>query len=298
MRVFKPTYVKMRSVKDANGRVVYGLKNGKKVARREPVLDENGNPVLVQARKWYIEFRDANDTVRRRPGFTDKQATRQLSVELERRAAQRQSGFVDRHAEHRKRPLIEHLEDWKNFLVSKGNTELHVMTVTTRARKVVLGCGFYKWSDLSATRTQTFIAGLHLGKRSASVQTKNFYLQAAKQFCRWMVQVGRAPENPLAHLQGGNVKVDRRHARRSFNEGELQALIKAADSGPDLYGLSGPTRARLYRLALETGLRASELRSLSAGSFDLDGDPPTVTVQAGYSKHRKEDVLPLRLRIP
>ena len=56
----------------------------------------------------------------------------------------------------------------------------------------------------------------------------------------------------------------------------------------------GEGQAMLYRLAVETGLRAGELRSLTRSSFDLDGNPPTVTVAAAYSKRRREDTLPLR----
>ncbi len=50
----------------------------------------------------------------------------------------------------------------------------------------------------------------------------------------------------------------------------------------------------LYRLALETGFRAKEILSLSRQSFDLDSDPPTITVEAACSKHRREDVQPIR----
>ncbi len=59
-------------------------------------------------------------------------------------------------------------------------------------------------------------------------------------------------------------------------------------------GLSGPHRALCYRLALTTGLRRNEIRSLAWASFDLGSDEPTVTVEAGYSKRRRRDVLPLR----
>jgi len=45
---------------------------------------------------------------------------------------------------------------------------------------------------------------------------------------------------------------------------------------------------------MQTGLRASELASLTAASFDLDNEPPTVAVEAAYSKHRRRDVLPVR----
>ncbi len=50
----------------------------------------------------------------------------------------------------------------------------------------------------------------------------------------------------------------------------------------------------LYLVAGWTGLRAQELASLQPESFRLEGAEPTVTVQAGYSKHKREDILPLR----
>jgi integrase len=56
--------------------------------------------------------------------------------------------------------------------------------------------------------------------------------------------------------------------------------------------MSGPERTLLYRIAVETGLRVNELRSLTVASFDLDAG--VVTVEAGYSKRRHEDTLPLR----
>ena len=60
------------------------------------------------------------------------------------------------------------------------------------------------------------------------------------------------------------------------------------------HNLPGPDRAMVYRLALGTGFRAKELRSLVPEFFALDSDPPTVTVQAGSSKRRRIDVQPIR----
>jgi integrase len=57
--------------------------------------------------------------------------------------------------------------------------------------------------------------------------------------------------------------------------------------------MRGGDRAIVYRLAAFTGLRAQEIASLTPQSFALDADPPTVTVEACYSKHRRRDVLPL-----
>jgi hypothetical protein len=42
-----------------------------------------------------------------------------------------------------------------------------------------------------------------------------------------------------------------------------------------------------------TGLRKKELASLTPRSFALNTTPPTVTVEAACSKHRRKDILPL-----
>jgi len=49
----------------------------------------------------------------------------------------------------------------------------------------------------------------------------------------------------------------------------------------------------LYLVAAYTGLRASVLAALAPESFALDADPATVTVEAAYRKHRRQDVIPL-----
>jgi hypothetical protein len=47
-------------------------------------------------------------------------------------------------------------------------------------------------------------------------------------------------------------------------------------------------------VALGTGFRAGELRSLTPESFHLDPISPSVTVAAAYSKRRRDDIQPIR----
>ncbi|EQD55917.1 integrase-recombinase protein, partial [mine drainage metagenome] len=47
-------------------------------------------------------------------------------------------------------------------------------------------------------------------------------------------------------------------------------------------------------VAVGTGFRKAEIGSLTPESFNLDGEPPTITIRAGYSKHRREDIQPIR----
>jgi integrase len=57
--------------------------------------------------------------------------------------------------------------------------------------------------------------------------------------------------------------------------------------------MTGPARSLLCRVALESGLRAGELRTLAVGACKLDEAPPVLIVEAGYSKHRREDRQPI-----
>ena len=72
----------------------------------------------------------------------------------------------------------------------------------------------------------------------------------------------------------------------------MRRLLEATHAEPKRFCMTGPERAMLYRLAVESGLRANELRTLQVQSFDLDG--LVVNVEAAYSKHRQKDSLPLR----
>jgi integrase len=130
--------------------------------------------------------------------------------------------------------------------------------------------------------------------RGRSVQTSNFYLQAVKQFCRWLVRDRRMPDNSLAHLEGGNPRLDRRHDRRPLSAQELARLLGAAEASTRTFrGLSGADRRMVYALSCVTGLRADELAALTPHSFDLDATPPTATVPSGYTKNHALAVQPL-----
>ncbi len=103
-----------------------------------------------------------------------------------------------------------------------------------------------------------------------------------------------ATHNPIAHLDAGNVDVDRRHDRRELEADELRQLLGTTRaSARSFLGLAGPDRCALYATACGTGFRAAALASLTPESFDLDADPPTVTLPARRNKSRKTRVQPL-----
>src|SRR5204862_2115495 len=104
----------------------------------------------------------------------------------------------------------------------------------------------------------------------------------------------RMPDNPLAHLEGGNVQTDRRHDRRELTAEELRRLLGMTRASLRAYrGLTGPDRFVLYATACGTGFRATALASLTPESFDLDAETPAVTLAARHNKSRKPKVQPI-----
>lgn len=280
--------------------------------------------------RWSIEFRLGGRRRACRLGlFKDKRASQEAARRIERLLEVHQAGGVldadlaawlgqvparistylatvgaiDARWVSVARTLGEHLDDFKAALLARGNTAAWANLVEARARRVLLGCGFRRWSDIAPSRVERFLADLRadtrlpdgtLSRAGMSVQTSNFHAAACKQFLRWAVEDGRVAANPLAHLRALNVRTDRRHDRRALTVDELRWLLAQTHAGPVRQHIHGEVRAMLYRVAAETGLRASELRSLTRASFRLDGPEPSVTVAAGYSKRRREDQLPLR----
>lgn len=266
---------------------------------RKVIDPKTGKTTRVPYEKWYIKYIDANGRPRKVKGFTDRVATQQKAAELERLAMR---GIDERSNSHRKRPLAEHVADFKAYLESKGSVPNHVSLTIARINAVIAGCKFQRIADLSPSRVSTYLADLRKSTTDAtgkqipgkSRSTTNGYLVGMKTFCNWLVKDRRADDNPLASLSKLNVETDIRRERRALSQRELANLINAAAESSDSFrGLNGTDRSMLYRVAAYTGLRASELASLSEASFDMASDPPTVTVEAGYSKHRRKDELPL-----
>lgn len=235
--------------KNANGRTITAS------------LTKAGNAYRLESRKWYIEFIDAGGKRKRVPGYVDKDATNQKAAELEKQAAREESGLIDRFSHHRKRPLKEHLEDFRKHLQAKNDTPKQVKQVCNRAAWIFKACRFETAPDLSAARVEDYLAE----RRAAglSIQTSNHYLGSIKSFTRWLVRDGRRVDYPLVHLGTLNVETDRRHDRRALPDEQFGALIEVTRTGQPFRKFSGSDRAMLYLTAAYTGFRKSELVSLS-----------------------------------
>ena len=139
--------------------------------RRHVRLRERGKPVLYRvskdgtkylrpSKRWYVDYRDANGTVRRVKGFTDLKATEQLANELTRKADRARVGLTDPAEEHALRPLADHLADYGAALKAKGGTPEHAAQTTSRISSLLSGCGFAFLRDVDAGKAAEWLNAL------------------------------------------------------------------------------------------------------------------------------------------
>jgi site-specific recombinase XerD len=256
-----------------------------------------GERTKKKSRTWHVRFYSSDGRRHRVKGFRDRKATEVLAGELERRAARLAAGLVDPIEESAKRPLAEHAEDYCHYLIAKGDTRGHVSRTMARLRACLDACRFIRISDLQPSVVLSFLADLRAKGRS--IKTANYYLTALKGFVRWLWKDRRTAVDPLAGMSKlANAETDIRHPRRELSVAEYSWLFATVrTSERTLRGLTGRDRFALYLTAASSGLRASELLSLTPASFDLAATPPVVRLQSAYAKNRKQAELPLSAEV-
>ena len=248
---------------------------------------KTGTKVKQKSRKWWGRYRDALGRDRRVPLANDKTAAQAMLNELVRRVELERAGRLDPFEDHLKTPLDVHIGAFERYLTNKGVTEKQIYTAKSQVEKIAKKSKWKTIRDISAGDVQSYLGDLKREGRSA--QTCNHYLKSAKQFTRWLVRDRRSPENVLEHLSRMNVRVDRRHDRRALSADEFSRLVEAARTGSTIESIAGPDRAMMYILAAWTGFRKGEIGSLTLRSLRLDDDPPTATVDACFSKRKRQD---------
>jgi hypothetical protein len=161
--------------------------------------DRNGR--TCKTVRWYVELFDHLGVRRRIPGLTDRRATEALGRNIEKLAWSKAGGqaldpvltrwieglspklrkclarigLLDASKVAALEPLTKHIDGqsdaagritfvgFRQALAAKGTTAKQVDLVAGRAKRVIEGCGFKFWSDLSASKVMSHLDDLRAG---------------------------------------------------------------------------------------------------------------------------------------
>ncbi len=108
-----------------------------------PTVYKTASDRTKKSARWMVAWTDELGHRRTRRGYTDKALSERLARQLEDAARARREGTIDaaaeRMADHSRRPLADHVADYRVYLAAKGSTEEHVDL--TEARIAILRSG-------------------------------------------------------------------------------------------------------------------------------------------------------------
>ncbi|HRU06741.1 MAG TPA: tyrosine-type recombinase/integrase [Candidatus Brocadiia bacterium] len=233
-------------------------------------------------------------------GTTSRQETRRIAADLEDEARKITLGYVEAPttaAKHRGRAFAETAAEylaWGKAQGGRGGRPWgpgHAHMRQTHLDWWKQRLGLETLADLDGGLLARAEAALReLGaevrpegqKGAGTVRTGKTLANTAESlsaFCRWAVGRGYLDKNPLDGLAGFDTTPQTR--RRAFTPEELARLIGAAPAHRQL----------LYKVAVTSGLRANELRSLAPRH--LDRERRGLLLEAAWTKGRRDDFQPM-----
>lgn len=270
---------------------------------------------------YYIKYKDENGVWQTIVGNTNKADSLRIGQEKERRASLVRAGIAVPEASPVADDLASLVKSYARNLQFKGDTESHIDLTTQQLTSIFEGCKFAKLRDLQINTAAERVINYLLTKKRASKRrplkavrkrdrkpperppeeldvisprTRKLYLASLKGFCRWCISNGKmtAPACPLLHIKVGTQKSEAKKSqppeRRAATDSEVKTLLTVARGGSEVEGLTGVERYHLYRTALGTGFRASELASRHAKHFLTKQTPPTLQLEWVDAKDGKD----------
>lgn len=234
---------------------------------------------LKIGRYWHGQYRLDGDEqyTRRSLRTTDKRVAQQRLDKLVEREERERAGILApvAQAEAAKAPLAVHLDAFLEYQRARNISKGYTSKIDQRVKRLIAECGWKRVRDVNA---ESFIAWRNA--QTLTPKTLNDYQHAIYAVLDWLKKTGRIEINPIGsvgRVDGGGKKS---FTRRAFNDDESQRLLAASE-----------VRRPIYLLALHTGLRLGELRSLRWE--DIDPIRPLVRLRAEATKAKRADVLPI-----
>lgn len=261
-------------------------------ASPNPKAGQSSGTLYQRGNRWHLSFMDSRGRrVRESAGtanYDDAAAVLARRVDEEWRLKRSLSTKQEIAAEKAKQLTISDVvERFLMGLKAERRTQKHIDSTRRNIETLCDACGFVVLDDIDPEPVHEAIEMMRAeGLSDRTVQAR---VIALKQLTRWASGL-KSPllkSDPLSGLRRPQVRFQSRE-RRALSAEEVFLLVEAAEQSPvSLGGMPGRVRAVLYALAVQTGLRASEIAALRVGDLRLTGPAPFVLLAGSKTKNGK-----------
>lgn len=186
------------------------------------------------------------------------------------------------------------LREYTDDIRAKGRTEKQAKLVHRRIERVIEQAGITEYAQLDPVLATKTIRELWDQGVFTTATSANRYRECLRSWSTWMKRNKRWTVDVLEDMERLQGDSTNSRPRARLTREQLDHLLASTRSEPSRRNLFGIERSWLYALAAMTGLRASELASLTPKSFHLEGVRPYVEVSPTISKRRKHDQVDLQ----
>lgn len=258
----------------------------KATGKRRRLRDEKGKFIFLPY--WYGQYTDWSGRRRTVALSASKAEAQRLVDQLQQREIEIRLGLRPHPSVQQKaviRPIAEVVDEYIAWGEAQGGrngrpwSAVHARDRRRYLKNWVKDLGLKELSDMSGILPKVEkVVRVKLGDGAAGKTISNF-LEALRSFCTWAKTRKYIADDPLVGLS----KIDKtpQSRRRLFTVEEISLLLAAAP----------PDRRLLYEVALKSGLRANELRSLTIDHLDVGRGG--LILEAEWTKNRKTGFQPL-----
>ena len=240
-------------------------------------------------RAWYRSHRTGPDGRRKTLKFTGTHNRREtLALANERQVQEDRiaAGLVSAPEDRRPwRDFVDTVQDYLAYGESQGGRggrpwgRVHARNQRARLAWWHEQIGFRTLEDLMKALRPVETALVKLRDRGRTSKTLRDYQESLQSFCRWCIDRGYLPSDPLSRLRKFDMTPS--VTRRPLTSPEIARIL----------ALVPPERVLLYEVALFTGLRAGELAHLRG--WHLDMERGGLRLEAEWTKNRRPGFQPL-----
>ncbi len=206
---------------------------------------------------------------------SDKQVAHKNAEDFLRELQQEKAGVIAPRVQRQAAsiPFVRHVEDYTADLTAARRDAEYVYTVGKRLKKLAQACGWEWLADVTADSFQNWRKGQ--APRLAAKTLKEYHA-AMIAFFNWLRNHKRVVGDPLEGVTRTDTRGKEVRKRRALSYEELNRLLAVPGE-----------RALGYMAAFFTGLRRSELESLTVGDAHLHAAKPLLTVRASTTKNKQ-----------
>ena len=235
--------------------------------------------------KYRFQYTDYKGNRRTGTGTNSKRETKEIAEKVELKHKMIRSGLVDAPKSKTNYSFNEKLSEYIDWGMHQGGrqgkpwSERHTEMRKRHLNwwKTQLNCSNLKDIEKMLPNAERALRKLHKGGKSG--KTISNYAEALKSFTNYCKDREYVSTNPF--LKMAKFDTSTVSKRRILSQDEIRKLLAIADYPYQI----------LYEVAICTGLRANELRSLTVD--DLDEENSGLILHSKWTKNRKDGFQPI-----